>query len=140
MDMGMQVEVESDLYTNENTLESTSVPYQNNMEATETDQEECTREATELEHGIEREMRLSYRQRCSEDLRSTMRGSAGSSDLRNRNKDLRNTMRRKSGPADLRHARLNRDRDLRDQMRPRQRPRSVPPDLRKLREARKTEE
>ena len=142
MDMGMQVEVDNDLYTNDNILESTTVPYQNNMEATETDKEECTREATELEHGIERQRRLSYRQRfcISEDLRTTMRGRAGPSDLRNRNEDLRNTMRRKSGPADLRYARLNRDRDLRDQMRPRQRPSSVPPDLRKLREARNTEE
>ena len=138
--MGMQVEVENDLYNNENTLENTTVPYQENVEATETDLVECTKKEMELVQGIERYRRLSYRQKCSEDLRTTMRGHAGLSDLRNRDKDLRDTMRRKSGPADLRYARLNRDRDLRDQMRPRQRPSSVPPDLRKPREAINTEE
>ena len=60
-----------------------------------------------------------------------MRGRAGPSDLRNRNRDLRDTVRRQSGPADLRNTRWNWDRDLRDQMRPR--PRSGPPDLRCLR-------
>ena len=59
--MGMQVEVENDLYNNENTLENTTVPYQENVEATETDLVECTKKEMELVQGIERYRRLSYR-------------------------------------------------------------------------------
>ena len=44
-------------------------------------------------------------------------------------------MRRQSSPADLRHSKLNRNTDLRDLTRSRRRASSVPPDLRKLREA-----
>ena len=128
----MQVEIENDLYVNENMLENTTVPYQENLEAVENDREECIKQEMELVQGIERSRRLEYRQYYSTDLRTTMRGRTGPSDLRNRNKELRDTMRRKSGPADLRYARLNRDQDLRDQMRPRPRPRSGPPDLRSL--------
>ena len=131
--MAMTVEVENELYNNENTLENTTVPLQENHETTETDREECIKTEMELIHGIERFRRRV--QNCSEDLRNTMRGRPGPSDLRNRDKDLRDTMRQKSSPADLRNARLNRDQDLRDLMRSRRRPSSVPPDLRTLREA-----
>ena len=134
MDMAMTVQVENDLHKNENT------PPRENQDTTELDREECLKREIELARGIE--MFRSWAHNCSEDedLRSTMRERPGPSDLRNRNKDLRDTMRRKSGPADLRNARLNRDQDLRDQMGPRRRPSSVPPDLRKPREARNTVE
>ena len=80
-------------------------------------------------------------QNWSEDLRLTMRGRPVPlpADLRNRNIDLRKTLRRRSGPTDLRNSKLNRDKDLRDMMRPRRRTSSVPPDPRTLREALSTE-
>ena len=129
MDMGMTVEVENDHYVTEEVL---PIPYRDDSDTERNDREECIKKEIELVDGIERWRKLDFCQHQAEELRTTMRGRAGPSDLRNRDRDLRDTMRRQSlGPTDLRLTHWNWDQDLRVQMRPR--PRSGPPDLRSLR-------
>ena len=125
MDMAMTIEVENDLHNNENILENTTALIPEDNESTENDREECLKTEMDLVHDIE-----SFKRRAlkwSDDLRNKLRRRPGPSDLRNRHKDLRETLRRKSDPADLRYTRLNRNKDLRDLMRPRRRTSSVPP-------------
>ena len=133
----MRVEVENDLYIDENLLENTTAIIPEEQESMENVRQECLEREMELDKRIEAFRRRA--QNWSEDLRLTMRGRPGPADLRNRYKDLRNTLRRKSGPADLRYSKLNRNKDLRDLTRPRRRASSVPPDLRTPREALSTE-
>ena len=135
----MTVEVENDLYINENLLENTTALIPEEQESMENVRQECLEKEMELVQWIEAFRRRA--QNWSEDLRLTMRGRPVPlpADLRNRNIDLRKTLRRRSGPTDLRNSKLNRDKDLRDMMRPRRRTSSVPPDPRTLREALSTE-
>ena len=133
----MRVEVENDLYIDENLLENTTAIIPEEQESMESVRQECLEREMDLVQRIEAFRRRA--QNWSEDLRLTMRGRPGPADLRNRNKDLRKTRRRRSGPADLRYSKLNRDKDLRDFIKPRRRTSSVSPDLRTPKEALSTE-
>ena len=133
LDMGMTVKVENDLYINENLLENTTVPIPEEQESMESVRQECLAREIDLVQSIEAFRRRA--QKWSEDLRLTMRGCPGPADLGNRNKYLRETRRRRSGPADLRYLKLNREKDLRDFIKPKRRTSSASPDMRTPKEA-----
>ena len=117
LDMAMTVEVKNDHYTPPLT-----------QEETETEQMELNKRATAHRSRIDTFRRWATNPE-DEDLRISMRNQTiGSLDLRNKLKEKRKKSRRNSGPADLRNSVLNRDRDLRDLMRPR-RNRSTPTEV-----------
>ena len=129
----MTVEVENDLYINENLLENTTTLIPEEQESMESVRQECLEREIDLVQSIEAFRRRA--QKWSEDLRLTMRGRPGPAVLRNRNKDLRYTRQRRSGPADLRYSKLNREKDLRDFIKPKRRTSSASPDMRTPKEA-----
>ena len=117
LDMAMTVEVENDLYTPPN-------PDNPNDEETE----EIGRQASAHKSRLDTVKRWAENPN-DEDLRTSMRNQTiGSLDLRYRLKAIKKKSRHNSGPADLRNSVLNRNRDLRDIMRPR-RNRSTPPEV-----------